>query len=211
MDPRIHYLNGLYGDRNTPWAGGRGCTWVLSWAVWRHFWDHLPISLWHCGVLRWVGAGLQGRAWSQGRPMGPSPPKSKLRSPKLVSTLRPQLVDTTDLGPSHSYVLVELPPSWGPGPQGLQHLQHRGQWLLSPLPWPPAPPAPAALSCPSSCLPDAGEQGSPGSRAPVPAVTSSLPSSPLGSPGPSSTPQCPPPSFQEDSDGSLQASTCIER
>lgn len=46
---------------------------------------------------------------------------------------------------------------------------------------------------------------------PVPAVTSSPPSSPLGAPGPSSIPQCPLPSFQEDSDVSLQASTCTER
>ncbi|OWK11562.1 hypothetical protein Celaphus_00007226, partial [Cervus elaphus hippelaphus] len=54
LDPRIHYLNGLYGDRNTPWAGGRGCAWVPSWAVWRHFWDHLPISLLKTLQKQWL-------------------------------------------------------------------------------------------------------------------------------------------------------------
>ena len=139
LDPRIHYLDGLYGDRNTPWAGGRGCAWVPNWAIWRHFWDHLPISLRHCGALCWVGAGLQGRPWSQGRPLGPSPPKSKLRSPKLVCTLCPQL---------------EAPQCWvPPTTTSWWNLQHTDQRLLPPRPWPRAPPAPAAPSRPSSCLP----------------------------------------------------------
>ena len=92
---------------------------------------------------------------------------------------------------------MELPPSLGPGPWGLKH---RDQTLLSPLPWPPASPAPTAPSRPSSCLQGlhpvcwwAGERWVSGP--PVPEVTSSLPSSPMAVPGPSSISQCPPPFF----------------
>ena len=114
------------------------------WAIWRHFQDHLPVLVRHSGTLCWVRAGLQGRL------LGQSPPKSKHGTPHPPGVhLCAQLVDTTELGPSHSYLLVELPPSPGPGPWGLKH---RGQTLLSPLPWPPASPAPTAPSRPSPCL-----------------------------------------------------------
>ncbi|XP_032966296.1 2-acylglycerol O-acyltransferase 2-B-like [Rhinolophus ferrumequinum] len=39
------YLVWLYGDRDTPQAGGRRLDWVRRWAIWRHFRDYFPMSL----------------------------------------------------------------------------------------------------------------------------------------------------------------------
>ncbi|XP_008587705.1 PREDICTED: 2-acylglycerol O-acyltransferase 2-like [Galeopterus variegatus] len=41
----VLYLVWLYGDRDTPRAGGRRSAWVRNWAIWRHFCDYFPISL----------------------------------------------------------------------------------------------------------------------------------------------------------------------
>lgn len=77
------------------------------------------------------------------------------------------LVDTTELGPSHSYLLVELPPSRGPGPQGLKHRDQTLSRLFPGL-------RPHLLQRLHRVHPPvfrdyilcAGEQGSPGSQDP---------------------------------------------
>lgn len=103
------------------------------------------------------------------------------------------------MGPSHNYLLVELPPSWVPGPWGLQHPQHRDQRFSRLLPGlqPHLLQLPHRIHLPvfRDYILCAGEQGSPGSQDPQ-----SLRSPPPCLPPPggiwsSSISQCPPPSF----------------
>ena len=72
------------------------------------------------------------------------------------------------MGPSHNYLLVELPPSWVPGPWGLQHPQHRDQRFSRLLPGlqPHLLQLPHRIHLPvfRDYILCAGEQGSPGSQ-----------------------------------------------
>ncbi|XP_011918110.1 PREDICTED: 2-acylglycerol O-acyltransferase 1 isoform X1 [Cercocebus atys] len=41
----IPYLTWLYFDWHTPEQGGRRCSWIKNWTLWKHFKDYFPIHL----------------------------------------------------------------------------------------------------------------------------------------------------------------------
>lgn len=96
----VLYLVWLYGDRDTPQAGGRRLDWVRKWAIWRHFRDYFPMSVrapWN-NVLEW-GPGFKIDSSC------PHPPKSN--SPCAPSAL--QLIKTAELDPSRNYLFAFHP------------------------------------------------------------------------------------------------------
>lgn len=136
--------------------------------------------------------------------MGQSPQSPSMAPPPPWCAPVSPAGGTTDLGPSHNYLLSGAPTLSESGPWGLQHPSAQGQRLSASC----LASGPTCSSCAivsiflssgtTSCV--LVSRGALGLRTPDPVVTSSLPSSLLGAPGPAPSPGASS-LFLEDSDG----------
>lgn len=180
----VLYLVWLYADRDTPQTGGRRSAWVRNWAIWRHFRDYFPIS------VRTPRNPLLGWGLIQNRPFQLSSHMSNLTTRVGCASSAPQLVKTAELDPSHNYL-------FGFHPHGVLVIgafsnfctEATGFSRLFPGLCPHLLMLPCWFHLPVfrdySML--SGEEWGARLRSHVPAVTSDLPSSCWGAPGPSST------------------------